>query len=173
MLAYLFFHRAAPGVDVTDYERGLRAFHAALAAARIPGFTSSRTYRMGGAYCDWYLLEGTAAMDALNAAAISGDRAAVHDAVAHRAVDAAGKLLTLAAGAADLDAEFEIRFSKPAGMSYSDLYTELEPWAKHAGTSLWRRMMVLGPPPEFCFLSRAEVRLPAEMEPTVLRREGV
>jgi hypothetical protein len=34
-------------------------------------------------------------------------------------------------------------------------------------------MMVLGPPPEFCLLSPAEVELPRELRPEVLRREAV
>lgn len=173
MLAYLFFHRPAPGVDVADYEQGLRRFHEELAEARSPGFVSSRTYRVGDTYCDWYLIEGTAAMEPLNEAAVTGARAAAHDAVAHHAVDAAGKLLMLAAGRFDPDAGFEIRFSKPAGMPYPDLYARLEPWTKQPGVSLWRRMMVLGPPPEFCLLAPSELMLPAETAPAVLRREPV
>lgn len=173
MLAYLFFHRPAPEVEVDDYEEGLRSYHAALAQARMPGFVSSRTYRIDGAYCDWYLMDGTAVMDALNSAAVSGPRAVLHDSVARRSVHGVGKLMKLAAGSGGHDSQFEIRFSKPKGMGYPELYAKLEPWTGRAGTSLWRRMMVLGPPPEFCLLSDTEPALPADMDPTVLARGQV
>jgi hypothetical protein len=39
--------------------------------------------------------------------------------------------------------------------------------------SLWRRMMVLGPPPEFTLIAPSKVELPAEMKAEVLRREPI
>jgi len=172
LLAYVFFHHAAPGTDVAAYEEGLRRFHASLAEARSAGFISSATYRSGDGYSDWYLVESSAALDALNKAAVSGRALAPHDSVAHAAVDFAGKLYMLMAGSPD-GQSFEIRFSKPTGMSYPDLYTRLKPWSDRAGVSLWRRMMVLGPPPEFCFLSPTELDLPSEMRPEVLAQKLV
>jgi hypothetical protein len=91
----------------------------------------------------------------------------LHDAVAHEAVDFAGKLFKLVDGRPGRQ-NFETRFSKPAGMSYRDLYAQLKPLSDRNGVSLWRRMMVLGPPPEFCFLSPVELDLPPEMSPEVL-----
>ena len=173
MLAYLFFHRPGEGVDVAAYEDGLRRFHASLGSARVSGFVASRTYRVGERYCDWYLVETSAALDALNDAAVGRSTAPVHDAVAHMAADGAGKLLKLAAGSPDAGAHYEIRFAKPRGMAYADLYARLDRWTRKAGVGLWRRMMVLGPPPEFCLLSPAEEELPAELEPETLRRDPV
>ena len=173
MLAYLFFHRAAPGVDARAYEDGLRRFHEALAQAGVPGFAGSRTYRTGGRYCDWYLVESSASLDALNDAAVSGGRSVAHDDVARQATDAAGKLLKLVSGSYDANATNEVRFAKPRGMSYADHYARLKPWTERGDVSLWRRMMVLGPAPEFCLLARSDVQLPAEMEPEVSSREGV
>jgi hypothetical protein len=172
LLAYVFFHRAAPGSDIATYEKGLRSFHASLAEAKPSGFISSATYRSGGGYSDWYLVENSAALDPLNDAAVAGRVRPVHDAVAHLATDFAGKLLMLMAGQPDSQG-FEIRFSKPSGTSYRDLYKRLERWSGMAGVSLWRRMMVLGPAPEFCLLSPNELDLPAEMKPEVLTRERV
>lgn len=160
-------------VDPRDYEEGLRRFHAALADAMVPGFGGSRTYRLGDGYCDWYLVENSAALDALNDAAVSGARSSLHDAVARHATDSAGKLLKLAAGPYDPDAGYEIRFSKPGGMTYPELYKLLKPWTDRTDVSLWRRMLVLGPPPEFCLLSRSEQKLPAEVQPEVLIRDAV
>lgn len=170
MLAYLFFHRPGEGVDIGAYEDGLRRFHGALAAAHPDGFAGSRTYRAGGRYCDWYLVDTSAALDVLNEAAVSGARSPVHDSVAHMATDGTGKLMRRVSGRDDAQAGFEMWFAKPRGMSYAELYRDLERWTDQQDVSLWRRMMVLGPPPEFCMLSPSEQVLPAELSPEVLRR---
>lgn len=170
MLAYVFFHRPAPGVDRGVYEDGLRTFHAALAGARAKSFTGSASYRTGEEYCDWYTVESSAALDELNEVAVSGSRSAAHGEVAQRAVDTAGKLMSLVAGIPSPAGAFEIRFSKPRGMSYAELYTRLEPATAREGVSLWRRMMTLGPPPEFVLLSPGPLELPQEMSPETLSR---
>jgi hypothetical protein len=173
MLAYVFSHRPAPGVDTTVYEEALRRFHAALASAPSKGFVSSVTYRIGDGYSDWYLVETSAALDSLNAAAISGIRTPAHDAAARMAVDGSGKLLSLDSGELPQGPGFEIRFAKPAGVSYAELYSRLEPWTSRPAVSLWRRMMVLGPPPEFCVVAPSALELPVEMRPEVVGREPV
>src|SRR5579864_6820847 len=110
MLAYVFSHRPAPGVDRAAYEDALRSFHAALASAPPSGFVNSVSYHSSAGYSDWYLVESSAGLDALNDAAVSGARSAPHDAAARMAVDGAGKLLMLADGEPNLDATLEIRF---------------------------------------------------------------
>ena len=173
MLAYVFSHRPADGVQVADYEDSLRRFQRALAGAAPSGFVTSSTFRIGGAYGDWYLLDSSAALDVLNAAAVSGERAPVHDAAAGMAADGAGKLLSLAAGEHSMAAGFEVRFAKPRATSYVDLYSRLQAWTGLPAVSLWRRMMVLGPPPEFCLITPSEIELPAEMRSEVFRREPI
>lgn len=173
MLAYVFFHRAALGVEIQAYEAALRRFHGLLVEGPSPGFIGSNTYRIGAGYADWYLIESSAALDPLNEAAVTGARSSTHDAVAHMSADGAGKLLALISGRAGTAPGFEIRFSKPAGMSYPELYTRLKPWTDRREVSLWRRMMVLGPAPEFCMVAPSERRLPAEMRPETVRREPV
>ena len=170
MIAYVFSHRPAPEADLDAYEEALRSFHAALATTVPQGFVRSLSYRVGPAYADWYLLEDSSSLDPLNAAAVTGARQAPHDAAARLATDGVGKLLALAAGEVDLEALTETRFAKPRGMPYSELYRTLEPWTGEAGTSLWRRMMVLGPPPEFTLISPHPVELPAEMLPETVFR---
>jgi hypothetical protein len=173
LLAYVFSHRPAGGVDVADYEAALQRFHATLAGGRPLGFISSSTFRVGDGYSDWYLVESSAALDVLNEAAVSGARTRVHDAAARMAVDGVGKLLSLAGGEPSAGPGFEIRFSKPKGMAYADLYERMQPIASRPGSSLWRRMMVLGPPPEFYLVSSSEIELPSEFRPQVLRREPI
>ena len=172
MLAYVFSHRPASGAGVQAYEQALRRFHAELAAGRPAGFVASATYRFDDGYSDWYLVEDSAALDVLNEAAVSGARAEPHDMAARMAAWGSGKLLSLAQGEAGLDAPHEAAFAKPPGMAYPDLYAMTAPFTSRAGAALWRRMMVLGPPPEFCLVSREPAQLPAELAPEVrLRRQ--
>ena len=173
MLAYVFSHRAAGDVEAGEYEAALHRFHATLAGARPRGFISSSTFRVGDGYSDWYLVEDSAALDVLNEAAVSGARSPMHDAAARMAVDGVGKLLSLAGGQPLAGPGFEIRFSKPKGMAYADLYERMQQIASRPGSSLWRRMMVLGPPPEFCLVSSSETELPSEFRPETLRREPI
>ncbi len=173
MLAYVFSHHPAPDADVRNYEEVLRHFHAALAELHPRGFVRSLTYRVGSGYSDWYVLEDSSALDHLNVAAVSGGRAASHDAAARMAAGGVGRLLSLAAGELDVAATNEARFAKPAGMGYAELYSTLERWTPEPGASLWRRMMVLGPPPEFTRVARRPVDLPAEMLPETSTRSPV
>lgn len=173
MLAYVFSHRPGAGVEVAAYEEVLREFHRTLAAHRPHGFVSSLTYRIGDGYSDWYLLEDSAALDALNEAAVSGARSTSHHAAARMAVDGVGKLLSLVAGQHDAAAECEIRFAKPRGMAYADLYAGLLPATEEPGAGLWRRMMVLGPAPEFCLTSSFPLELPAVMRPEIVTRSRI
>jgi hypothetical protein len=173
LLAYVFSHRPADGVDTTKYEDSLREFHAALASAAPSGFITSNTFRTAEGFSDWYMVESSAALDVLNAAAVTGARTAVHDAAARMAAGGVGKLFMLQAGQYMRGAAFEVRFSKPAGTSYAGLYARLKALTVIPGVSLWRRMMVLGPPPEFSLLTPSDVTLPADMSPEVLLREPI
>jgi hypothetical protein len=172
VLAYVFSHQPAPGAAISAYEDALRRFHTALASSRTRGFVSSVTYRIGDGYSDWYLLEDSAALDPLNEAAVAGSRAAHHDAAASMAAHGVGKLLSLASGSPDAGAFYEVRFSKPAGMVYADLNRTVDR-LRSRDAALWRRMMVLGPPPEFYLTCRAPIELPAEMKPEVLERTPI
>jgi hypothetical protein len=173
VLAYVFSHRPAEGADVAVYEAALNRFHAALAGAPPAGFVSSSTFKVGERYSDWYLVESSAALDVLNAAAVSGVRTTAHNDAARMAVDGVGKLYILVSGEPAAGPGFEIQFSKPAGVGYADHYARLRPYSGVTGVSLWRRMMVLGPAPEFCLISLSEVDLPLEYRPEVLRRDPI
>jgi hypothetical protein len=173
VLAYVFSHRPAGDVEVAVYEDAMRRFHTALASAPPSGFIRSSTFKVGDRYSDWYLVENSAALDVLNAAAVSGARTPAHDTAARMAVDGVGKLYSLVSGEPPAGSGFEIQFSKPAGMAYPDHYERLRPYAARPGVSLWRRMMVLGPPPEFCLIAPSEIELPPEFRPEVLRREPI
>jgi hypothetical protein len=173
LLAYVFSHRPGDGVDISRYEESLREFHATLELAAPSGFISSNTFRTGGGFSDWYIVESSAALDILNATAVSGARTAVHDAAARMAAGGVGKLFNLHAGEYFSGDGFEVRFAKPAGTTYVDLYAGLQAWTRVPEVSLWRRMMVLGPPPEFSLITPSELTLPDDLGAEVLRREPI
>ena len=173
MLAYVFSHRPGVGVDVADYEGALRRFHSTLAGAPPNGFLRSSTFKVGDGYSDWYLVDSSAALDVLNEAAVSGARTSAHDAAARMAIDGVGKLYSLTDGEPLSSPGFEIRFSKPTGMAYAELYVRLQPYSRRPDSSLWRRMMVLGPPPELCLIAPSAIELPGEFRPEVLRRDPI
>jgi hypothetical protein len=58
-------------------------------------------------------------------------------------------------------------------MTYPAFYERLKPWTGQAELTLWRRMMVLGPPPEFCLTAASDQMLPAAMSPESLAREVI
>ena len=122
-----------------------------LATIDVDGFRGSATFRIEGAswmgsgrqaYEDWYLLDGSYAMDPLNEAAVSGARKQPHDAAAHAATDGAGGLYQLRSGEPGMDARLVVWFSKPSVVGYPEFYGRIEPWTERPNTSLWRRQMV-------------------------------
>jgi hypothetical protein len=160
VIAYVFWHRAAP--ESAGYEERLTAFHAALAAHPPEGFRSSRAFRLdrapwldgaGTPYEDWYLVDSWAALGTLNTAAVSGSRAAPHDAVAALAREGAGGVYAPLHAAEPLAGEVSW-LAKPDGMSYADFHARL------AGQPVWQRQMVLGAAAEYV-VERASVDWPA------------
>ena len=168
MFAYTFWHWRRPEVDAATYEAAQRRFHAALAAAPSPGFSRSHSAALrgapwaadgGGAYEDWYLIEGTAALDPLNHAAVNAPRRKPHDAAAVLAAGGAAGVYTVRHGAPLAAPPLALWFAKPEGMTYAQLDAELRHHVAK-GACLWMRYMVLGPTPEFCLHSFAPVQLP-------------
>ena len=169
MLAYVFWHRPATGVDRGSYEAGLGAFHAALAAAPPPGFGGSCSLRVGpapwlagvgDAYEDWYLVASWAALGELNAQAVSGPRADPHDAAAARAGAGVAGVYRLLAGAPAPPAQpHGAWLSKPAGTAYAEFHAALA-GALPAGGCAWRRQMTLGPAGEYAVRAPEPVALP-------------
>ena len=110
-------------------------------------------------YVDVYVMESTAQMELLNVAAVNGTMVEPHAEIAALYGSGAGSLYGVRAG--DLEAAaHSYWFSKPAGMSYAEMDSALAGLIT-AGVALLRRMMVLGPSPEFCMFSPAELTLPA------------
>ncbi len=175
MLAYVFWHWPNPDVPVGDYESLQRSFHSALASSAPSGFVCSCVFRLEGKapwlgsgaahYADWYLLENSAAIDALNVAAVSGPCERPHAEVARAMAAGAGSLFALRGDtlASPVSAARNATFlTKPRDMPYPDFYAQL-PTTTQA--SLWRRALVLGPTPEFALLTAEPLQAPAAFHP--------
>ena len=179
MLAYVFWHWPADGAATNEYERLQQQFHRGLAEAAIEGFHGSTAFRIDGqapwvggspAYVDWYLLQSSASLDALNEAAVAGLRKGPHDVLA-RAMGAGAGSLFQARSSVDFTAIQSSRVAtwivKPRGMPYEPFYARVEPVvAGQPGASLWRRQMVLGPTTEFGLLSPERLDVPPGLEAT-------
>lgn len=167
MLAYVFWHVPRPGVPARDYESAHHAFHDQLWQAPVAGLSALRIHALDRipwlaperpGYEDWHLVNGSAALDELNRAAVTQARLLRHDRIAAMAADGTAGLYDLRAG--DLvDATHAYWLSKPAGMAYAEFDRALQP-AIDGGCRLWGRRMTLGPTPEFCLQSPVEVELP-------------
>ena len=182
MLAYVFWHWPRADVPAAAYEALQRPFHEALRGAPPAGFLGSRVLALGGApwagegrdaYEDWYLVEGSAALDPLNEAAVSAPRRGAHDAAAAAAAGGTAGLYRLRLGSPDQVPHAAAWFAKPPGMSYSALFTTLDPLVRSDGAALWGRQMTLGPTPEFCLQSIRPIALPAAFFPVALRYRTV
>lgn len=153
MLAYVFTHRSASGIDDAAYATRLIAFHRALAATPPAGFIASRVWHLktgplGRAFEDWYLVTDWAALGELNDAAVTGERKAPHDAVAALSGDGAGAIYRLSHGTPNVNARYRTRAPKPAGVPYETFLPQLHR-AAGADGAVWQRQMVLGPDTEF------------------------
>lgn len=172
MLSYVFWHWPRAGVAADEYEARQRAFHASLRAAPSEGLARSLTHGVSGApwaanggaaYEDWYLLRDSAALDPLNAAAVSASRQAPHDAAAAVAAGGIAGLYTLQLGAMPHAPTHAAWFAKPDGVRYADFFARLEPVVTRSDGALWMRHMTLAPAREFCLLSTAPVALPSAL----------
>lgn len=163
MLAYVFWHWPDAAVDRGAYESAQRPFHEQLSAVRPDGFIRSFSFRVEGtswlpvrsAYEDWYIVEGSFALDPLNDIAVSPPLRRAHDEAASGA-SGAGGLYRLVSGVPAPHDGVVSWLSKAPGERYDVFYARFTPDAV-----LWRRQMVLGPAPEFLLESG---RAPEEVD---------
>jgi len=171
MLAYVFWHWPQSHIDLDSYVNHLIDFHQTLATNKPDGFQHSVVFRIRGAswlnindeaYEEWYLLDDSAAMDRLNDAAVSGACEEPHHLVAREAADGISGLYRLRAGQGQpSEAKFALWLSKPAGVTYKDFYSTLQPLTSQEGVALWGRQMTLGPTTEFCIHTPNPIELPS------------
>ncbi len=156
MLAYLFWHRPAVGVDRAEYEEAQRRFHAAIGVASGCFRVTELPFGKGGdGYEDWYLVEDWAALGTLNAAAVDTERRPSHDRAAALVGNGWAGVYALLQGADEIPEQ--VRWiDKQRGEVTAEFL------AGQSEAPVWQRQMVLGPAPEFCLgaedgVSRARV----------------
>ena len=119
-------------------------------------------------YEDWYFVDGSAALDRLDEAAVAAAAVDSHTGIARLSATGAGGLYRLRSGA-PLPAPSRCTWiTKPREQTYKSFLLDV----KGSGT-VWSRQMVLGPTPEFCIEGddvRAGVVDPVELRPTVIQR---
>jgi hypothetical protein len=162
MLAYLLWHREAPGVEPGTYEQAIDHFHRSLKARPPAGFAGSACYHaaelswLGGSagYEDWYLVEDFAALGVLNEAAVAHGHRTAHDEAARRLGEAAGGLYRVLEGSVQLSEERVVVWvERPAGAEPPTFGGLLGDGMDPARAALLRRQLVLGPAPEYCVLA--------------------
>jgi hypothetical protein len=168
LLAYVFWHWRKPSSDRVAYESAQHAFQQALTAAPSSGFVRSFSHAIAGApwanaggeaYEDWYLVRDSAALDALDQAAISASRQVPHAEAASLAAAGTAGLYQMRRGTLPAAPKSAQWFSKPAGLSYPHMLAAIEPALAPVGGSMWVRRMTLGPAPECCVLAREPAAL--------------
>ena len=150
MIAYLFWHYAYPTTTAEQYEEALMRFQQRLGQQQPPGFRGSASFRVAAlpwlgnrpGYEDWCLLDGSWALDPLNAFAVAGPVMSAHDAAAAQVEEGHGGLYALVWGEAALpERSTAVWLTRPRGIQWRTTLDALQ----LPGTTLWRRQMVLGP----------------------------
>jgi len=190
-LAYVFWHWLGAGGDVAVYEGALAAFQRTLLENAPPGYRGATVFRHdpapwlpapGPHYVDWYITDGSAALDPLNDGAVSAACRATHDVAAAAAAGGTAGLYRLRQGVGqgagrNVCQATEVRaatwFSKPAGMRYETLDAEIAERTEAIPSQLWSRAMTLGPSPEMCVLAPVAISLPTDFDAIVVPMEPV
>jgi hypothetical protein len=127
MIAYLFWHRAYPTTTAEQYEEALMRFQQRLGHQQPPGFGGSASFRVAAlpwlgnrpGYEDWCLLDGSWALDPLNAFAVAGPVMSAHDAAAAQMEEGHGGLYALVWGEPTLpERSTAVWLTRPRGIQW-------------------------------------------------------
>lgn len=179
MLAYVFWHRPFGNADRGRYEESILRFQAALAGAKPPGFIAAASFRIEAVpwlndrpgYEDWCVLQGSWAMDPLNAFAVAGAVQAPHDHVAAQMEQGQGGIYAHAGGETPPPAHSTVYWlTRPRGIDWRAVLAPVR--ARYPAANVWRRQMVLGPAPEFAISvpGDTEIAVPAGWQARRVRR---
>jgi hypothetical protein len=169
MLAYIFWHRPFSHIDSGAYEESIVRFQTDLVRQSPPGLRAAMSFRIEpvpwlnnhAGYEDWYLLEGSWAMDPLNSFAVAGRPQSSHDTAAAQMAEGQGGLYAHAGGDSSPGSHSSIFWlTRPRGVSWQAVLEPLR--ARYPQTNVWRRQMVLGPAKEFAIEmpGDAEMKVP-------------
>jgi hypothetical protein len=159
MLAYIFWHVPLSGISPSDYEAALLGFQHDLARRPPSGFASCAAYQISEVpwldgrrgYEDWYFIDSSAALDALNEAAVAPRRRDAHGAIASKMDFGHGGLYRHVFGETQPFGARVVWLTRPRGIDYEPVLRRIA--GGSAGfLSCWRRQMVLGPADEFAVI---------------------
>jgi hypothetical protein len=193
VLAFITWHRPAPGVDAAAYEHAVERFHRSLAHRPPSGFRSSAALRAaelpwlagpagagvpGAGYEDWYLVDSWSALGVLEEAAVARGHLTSHEAVAAKSGVTSGGVYRLGEGHASLGrARLGVWVAAARGHTPPTMAGLLGDGMDPETAGLWRRCLGLGPAPEYCLLAAeapagvAPARLPAGWQASASARE--
>jgi hypothetical protein len=166
MLAYVFWHRPFAHVDRKLYEAAIVRFQRDLTGQKPPGFIGAASFRIDPVpwlsdlpgYEDWCLIEGSWAMDPLNAFAIAGAMQAPHDSIAALMEEGQGGLYAHVGGETLAAAQStNIWLTRPRGIQWRPPLDAIR--ARCPQANVWRRQMVLGPAAEFAVEAPADAAI--------------
>jgi hypothetical protein len=164
MLAYIFWHVPLPGISPSDYEAALLGFQRDLAKAPPSGFGSCTTSQIfevpwlngRSGYEDWYFVDSSAALDALNEAAVAPLRRDVHAAIASKMDFGHGGLYRHVFGEGQPLGGRAVWLTRPRGIDYEPVLRGIADGSS-GFLSCWRRQMVLGPADEFAVIGTSSL----------------
>jgi len=179
MLAYIFWHRPVAHIERARYEEALLGFQGALARQKPPGFIAAVSFRIEAVpwlgdrpgYEDWCVLEGSWAMDPLNAFAVTGAVQSPHDGVATQMEQGQGGLYVHAGGETRPPGQSSVYWlTRPRGIDWRAALAPVRAQCPQA--SIWRRQMVLGPAAEFGITvpGETEIEVPSGWQARRVRR---
>lgn len=160
MYAYVFWHAAPANIASGEYQKTLLHFGRALATLKIPGLLNNASYSIGEipwlgepGYEDWAWLQSLSVLEPLNERAVVGPMEKPHRAIAQLTRHGGfGALFSLVAGTHEVPGDSKVIWvSRPRGLQWREVMPAIIKSA-NADVAVWRRLMVLGPSPEFAII---------------------
>jgi len=158
VLAYVFWHRPRPEVEIDGYEEAQRRFHARLEVESACFRLDRLPFDDAPGYEDWYLIEDWQAVGKLNETAVDAQHKGDHDRAAAMVDEGWGGIYACVQGPAVVPDQAHW-LHKPRGRSNGDFLARVE-----EGASAWQRQMVLGPAPELCVANQGGAQAPYRRE---------
>jgi hypothetical protein len=196
ILKFVLWTWPSATASVADFENSRLAFHRIMARDKLEGFLDCAMFKVdtapwSGAFVfenspwsvghktvfeEWYLFHGSAALDAVNERVQAGPYKESHGKFLRQDLGGEcaglyyarkGDLETALAGT---KTQCTLWFNK-VYPTYEDLFKQLAPATTRS--VLWRRLLVLGPTPEFHVDLDASTTLPEELKPYKVLRTRV
>lgn len=196
-LKWVLWTWPSPAADRVAYRENLVQFHEVLAETKAPGFLRSGVFTVdtapwagaflfddspwtrGDVYEEWYLFDGSAGLDAVNEGTRSGPYTASHAKFFRKDLGGECAGLYYVRNGDPRNAESRItetQFTVWLGKTYptyDDLVSRLDVPINQGRSLLWRRMLVLGPTPEFHLDLDSPITLPEELKPFWVKRTRI